>query len=198
MSDNHVEIWNKCLSVIKDNVTEQGYKTWFEPIVPVSLSDNVLTLQVPSQFFYEYLEEHYIDHLRTAIKRFVGAKGKLAYTMPVDSSTSSGSITLPSSNRNFPKNPIGQPAPERLSQGPINPFVIPGLKKLQIDSQLNENYTFENFIEGDCNRLARCAGYEVAKNPGKGGFNPLVIYSGTGLGKTHLCHAIGLEAKRLR
>ena len=90
MSDNHVEIWNKCLSVIKDNVTEQAYKTWFEPIVPVSLSDNVLTLQVPSQFFYEYLEEHYIDHLRTAIKRFVGAKGKLAYTMPVDSSTSPG------------------------------------------------------------------------------------------------------------
>ena len=197
MTGIHVEIWNKCLSVIKDNVTEQAYKTWFEPIVPVSLSNNVLTLQVPSQFFYEYLEEHYIDHLRTAIKRFVGAKGKLAYTMPVDSSTSSGSITLPSSNRNFPKNPIGQPAPERLSQGPINPFVIPGLKKLQIDSQLNENYTFENFIEGDCNRLARCAGYEVAKNPGKGGFNPLVIYSGTGLGKTHLCHAIGLEAKRL-
>ena len=95
---NHVEIWNKCLSVIKDNVTEQGYKTWFEPIVPISLSDDVLTLQVPTQFFYEYLEEHYIDHLRTAIKRFVGAKGKLAYTMPVDSANSSGSITLPSSN----------------------------------------------------------------------------------------------------
>jgi chromosomal replication initiator protein len=197
MSDNHVEIWNKCLSVIKDNVTEQGYKTWFEPIVPVSLANNVLTLQVPTQFFYEYLEEHYIDLLRTAIKRFVGAKGKLAYTMPVDSASSSGSITLPSSNRNFPKNPIGQPAPERLSQGPINPFVIPGLKKLQIDSQLNENYTFESFIEGDCNRLARSAGLEVAKNPGKGAFNPLVIYSGTGLGKTHLCHAIGLETKRL-
>ena len=117
MSDNHVEIWNKCLSVIKDNVTEQAFKTWFDPIVPVSLSDNVLTLQVPTQFCYEYLEEHYIDHLRTAIKRFVGPKGKLAYTMPVDSSNSSGSITLPSSNRNFPKNPIGQPAPERLSQG---------------------------------------------------------------------------------
>ena len=115
MSDNHVEIWNKCLSVIKDNVTEQGYKTWFEPIVPVSLSNNVLTLQVPTQFFYEYLEEHYIDHLRTAIKRFVGVKGKLAYTMPVDSSNSSGSITLPSSNRNFPKNPIGQPESLRHS-----------------------------------------------------------------------------------
>ena len=197
MSDNHVEIWNKCLSVIKDNVTPEGYTTWFAPIKPVSLTGEVLTLQVPSQFFFEYLEEHYITHLRTAIKRFVGPKGKLAYTIPVDSSNNSGSITLPSSNRNYPKNPIGQPAPERLSQGPINPFVIPGLKKLQIDSQLNENYTFDNFIEGDCNRLARSAGLQIAKNPGRSSFNPLVIYSGTGLGKTHLCHAIGLETKRL-
>ena len=197
MSDNHVEIWNKCLSVIKDNVTPEGYMTWFAPIKPVSLTDDVLTVQVPSQFFFEYLEEHYIDQLRSTIKRFVGPKGKLAYTIPVDSSNNSGSITLPSSNRNYPKNPIGQPAPERLSQGPINPFVIPGLMKLQIDSQLIENYTFDNFIEGECNRLARSAGLQIAKNPGKSAFNPLVIYSGTGLGKTHLCHAIGLETKRL-
>ena len=197
MSDNHVEIWNKCLSVIKDNVTEQGYKTWFEPIVCVSLVDNVLTLQVPSQFFVEFLEEHHINLLRTVIKRFVGEKGKLAYKVVVDSSGSNGTITMPSSNQSFPKNPIGQPAPQRLSEGPINPFVIPGLKKLQIDSQLNEHYTFDNFVEGECNRLARLAGLEIAKTPGKASFNPLVIYSGTGLGKTHLCHAIGLETKRL-
>ena len=126
MNKDHVEIWNSCLSVIKDNVTEQGYKTWFEPIVPLSLTDNVLTLQVPTQFFYEYLEVHYIDLLKTVIKRFVGAKGKLEYRIPVDSANTFGSITLPSSNRNFPKNPIGQPAPQRLSEGPINPFVIPG------------------------------------------------------------------------
>ena len=198
MSDNHVEIWNKCLAVIKDNVTEQGYKTWFEPIVPISLDDDAtLTIGVPTQFFVEVLEENYIDLLRTVIKRFIGKNGKLKYSIAIASNDSSGSITLPSSNRNYPKNPIGQPAPQRLSEGPINPFVIPGLKKMQIDSQLNENYTFDRFIEGDCNRLARSAGLEVAKDPGKNSFNPLVIYSGTGLGKTHLCHAIGLEAKRL-
>ncbi len=199
MSDNHVEIWNKCLSVIKDNVTEQGYKTWFEPIVPISLGgDDSLTIGVPTQFFAEVLEENYIDLLRTVIKRFVGKNGKLKYSIAIASNDSAGSITLPSSNRNYPKNPIGQPpVPQRLSDGPINPFVIPGLKKLQIDSQLNENYTFERFIEGDCNRLARSAGLEIAKDPGKTAFNPLVIYSGTGLGKTHLCHAIGLETKRL-
>ena len=197
MSGNHVEIWNNCLSVIKDNVTEEAYKTWFEPIVPVSLNNNLFILQVPSPFFAEFLDEHHLNLLKPVIKRFAGEKVRLAYKLPVDSSASNGSMTVPSANRSFPKDPIGQPPPQRLSDGPINPFVIPGLKKLQIDSQLNENYTFDNFIEGDCNRLARSAGLKIAKEPGKTAFNPLVIYSGTGLGKTHLCHAIGLETKRL-
>ena len=192
-----MEIWNNCLSVIKDNVTEEAYKTWFEPIVPVSLDNNLFILQVPSPFFAEFLDEHHLNLLQPVIKRFAGEKVKLAYKLPVDSSASNGTMTVPSSNRSVPKNPIGQPPPQRLSDGPINPFVIPGLKKLQIDSQLNENYTFDNFIEGDCNRLARSAGMKIAKEPGKTAFNPLVIYSGTGLGKTHLCHAIGLETKRL-
>ncbi len=192
-----MEIWNNCLSVIKDNVTEEAYKTWFEPIVPVSLDNNLFILQVPSPFFAEFLDEHHLNLLKPVIKRFAGEKVKLAYKLPVDSSASNGTMTVPSSNRSVPKNPIGQPPPQRLSDGPINPFVIPGLKKLQIDSQLNENYTFDNFIEGDCNRLARSAGMKIAKEPGKTAFNPLVIYSGTGLGKTHLCHAIGLETKRL-
>jgi chromosomal replication initiator protein len=192
-----VEIWNNCLAVIKDNVTEEAYQTWFEPIVPVSLENNLFILQVPSPFFAEFLDEHHLNLLKPVIKRFAGEKVRLAYKLPVDSSTSTGTMTVPSSNRSVPKNPIGQPPPQRLSDGPINPFVIPGLKKLQIDSQLNENYTFDNFIEGDCNRLARSAGLKIAKEPGKTAFNPLVIYSGTGLGKTHLCHAIGLETKRL-
>ena len=197
MSGNHVEIWNNCLSVIKDNVTEEAYQTWFAPIVPISLENNLFILQVPSPFFAEFLDEHHLNLLKPVIKRFAGEKVRLAYKLPVDSSTSAGTMTVPSSNRSVPKNPIGQPPPQRLSDGPINPFVIPGLKKLQIDSQLNENYTFDNFIEGDCNRLARSAGMKIAKEPGKTAFNPLVIYSGTGLGKTHLCHAIGLETKRL-
>ena len=180
MTGNPVEIWNKCLVVIKDNVTEQSFKTWFERIVPLSLVDNTLTIQVPTYFFVEYLEEHYIDLLKTVIRRFVGDKGKLDYKVVVDSTDSSGTVIVPSANRTFPKNPIGQPTPQRLSEGPINPFVIPGLKKLQIDSQLNENYTFDNFIEGECNRLARSAGLRIAKEPGKTAFNPLVIYSGTG------------------
>ena len=197
MDYSHVEIWDKCLSVIKDNIEPQSYATWFKPIVPLSLNGSTLTIQVPSQFFYEWLEEKYIDLLRTTIKKFLGTDGKLCYSIRMDSSDSGFTLLMPGSNRNYPKNPIGMPAPEKLSQGPINPFVIPGLQKRQIESQLNENYTFDNFIEGDCNRVARQCGLEVAKKPGGTAYNPLLIYSGTGLGKTHLCHAIGLEAKRL-
>jgi chromosomal replication initiator protein len=76
-----------------------------------------------------------------------------------------------------------------------NPFIIPGLKKLKVESQLVESYSFDNFVEGDCNRLARSAGWAVAENPGKTAFNPMLIYSNVGLGKTHLAHAIGLQVK---
>ncbi len=197
MGNRHVEIWEKCLSVIKDNTEPQSFATWFKPIVPVSLDNNILTIQVPSPFFYEWLEEKYIDLLRMTIKRFLGPEAKLNYSIVMDSSERPYTVQMPGSNRNNPKNPIGRPAPEKLSEGPINPFVIPGLQKRQIDSQLNENYTFDNFIEGECNRVARQCGLEVARKPGGTAYNPLLIYSGTGLGKTHLCHAIGLEAKRL-
>ena len=80
-------------------------------------------------------------------------------------------------------------------KGIRNPFIIPGLKKVNVDSQLNPNYSFNNFIEGDCNRLARSAGFAVAKSPGGTAFNPLLIYGGVGLGKTHLAHSIGIEIK---
>ena len=197
MAANHLEIWKKCLEVIRDNTSDQSYATWFKPIVPVALNGNVLTIQVPSQFFYEWLEEHYIDLLRKTIKRFLGPDGKLEYSIMMDSTDQTYRVVMPGSTSNNTKNPIGRPAPEALAQNPINPFVIPGLKKMEIDSQLNENYTFDNFIEGDCNRVARQGGLSVAQKPGKTSFNPLIIYSGTGLGKTHLCHAIGLETKRL-
>ena len=199
MDNRHVEIWNKCLSVIKDNTESQSFTTWFKPIVPLSLDEEnkVLTILVPTYFFYEWLEEKYIDLLRMTIKRFLGPEAKLNYRIEADSTDKSFTIEMPGSNRNNPKNPIGRPAPEKLSEGPINPFVIPGLQKRQIESQLNESYTFENFIEGECNRVARQCGLEVARKPGGTAYNPLLIYSGTGLGKTHLCHAIGLEAKRL-
>jgi len=202
MENKHVEVWSNCLEIIKDNINYQSFKTWFEPIIPLKIDNNVLTIQVPSQFFYEWIEEHYIDLLKKIIKKELGVNGKLEYSIIVDNSYSDEtlplSINLPTTNRKATRNPaVNMPIDLSYSNSKEipNPFIIPGLKKIKVNSQLNDNYSFDNFIEGDCNRLARSAGYAVAENPGKTAFNPLLIYSNVGLGKTHLIHAIGIQVK---
>ena len=200
MKKKYIEVWENCLSVIKDNIHIQSFKTWFEPIIPIKLENSVLTIQVPSQFFYEWLEEHYIVLLKKIIKKELGADGRLEYSIIMDNNGSGGpfSISYPTSNQKATKNPYVS-MPLDLNRGTTkdipNPFIIPGLKKIKVESQLVESYSFDNFIEGDCNRLARSAGFAVAENPGKTAFNPLLVYSSTGLGKTHLAHAIGLQVK---
>ena len=130
----------------------------------------------------------------------MGAEARLEYSIIMEhahdgASNSPYTINVPTSEVRATRNAavampvVGEPAPIK------NPFVIPGLRKLNIDSNLNPNYAFENFIEGECNRLARSAGFAVANKPGGTAFNPLLIYGGVGLGKTHLAHAIGLEIK---
>lgn len=198
MNKDHNQVWTNCLEVIKDNVSPQGYKTWFEPIKPVKIDDSILTIQVPSQFFYEWLEEHYVTLLKKIIRKELGAEGRLEYSIIMENNHNNSNpytIKVPTSNRKAVKNsPVTMPLD--LGESPIkNPFIIPGLRKMQVDSNLNPNYSFDNFIEGDCNRLARSAGYAVANKPGGTAFNPLLIYGGVGLGKTHLAHAIGIEIK---
>jgi len=200
MAKDIQEVWENCLSVIKDNVSAQSFKTWFEPIKPIKLVDNVLTIQVPSQFFYEWLEEHYITLLKKVIRKELGAEGRLEYSIIMENSFNSTkpySVKIPTTDKKALANPsVNMPLDLGGSKSIKNPFIIPGLKKVNIESNLNPNYTFENFVEGDCNRLARSAGYAVAKNPGGTSFNPLLIYSNVGLGKTHLVHAIGIEIKK--
>jgi chromosomal replication initiator protein len=201
MEKNFVRVWENCLRIIKDNISAQKFKTWFEPIKPIKLDNKVLTIQVPSQFFYEWLEEHYINLLKKTIKQELGAEGRLEYSIVIDSSYNNSdpyTINLPASNRKAVSNlPVSMPLDlnKGASKEIPNPFIIPGLKKLKIHSQLIDTYSFDNFIEGECNRLARSAGYAVANNPGKTAFNPLFLYSNVGLGKTHLAHAIGLQVK---
>ncbi|HSV76792.1 MAG TPA: chromosomal replication initiator protein DnaA [Bacteroidales bacterium] len=198
------EVWKKCLSIIKDNISPNSFNTWFTPIKPVKLINNILTIQVPSQFFYEWLEEHYIDLLKKTIRRELGIDGRLEYSIVMDNdfngiaSAVPVTVQAPALNRKVLQNPpvtlpinIGKETGKSIP----NPFVIPGLKKVNIHSQLNEIYNFDNFVQGDNNRLARSAGLAVGQNPGKTSFNPLLIYSGNGLGKTHLIHAIGIEVK---
>ncbi len=188
----HTLVWNNCLHIIRDIIRPQSYRTWFEPISAVRLNGSVLTIEVPSNFFREYIEEHYIDLISKALKRELGKEAKLEYNVRVV--TGEDVVTYPQQSVQEIKNK-SVPFPNQPSNI-TNPFVIPGLQQLEIDPQLNPNYSFENFIEGECNKLARSAGLNIAANPGKGAFNPLFLYGGSGLGKTHLAQAIGIAIKK--
>lgn len=184
------QVWGNCLQTIRRNVNSQSYKTWFEPIKPIRLENGALTIQVPNKFFYEWLEEHYVSLLKMTIRKELGDKGRLEYQILMTHPQFRLSAQT-TDRRNGQNDDLG---PGKIDTGVIkNPFVIPGIRKLKIDSQLNPNYTFDEFIEGDCNKLARSAGIAVAKRPGGTAFNPLVIYGDVGLGKTHLAQAVGNE-----
>lgn len=183
-------LWSNCLKVIQDNVPENAYKTWFTPIRPLSYSNNVLTIQVPSQFFYEYLEDKYVDLLRMTLYREIGSDTVLNYRVLVENTTNTmvdyqGETKSLGVDRITPKDANKAPNPFRKSV-PQN-----------FDSQLNPKYTFDNFFEGESNKLARTAGLSVAQNPGKTAFNPFYFHGHSGVGKTHLCHAIGTRIKEL-
>ncbi|MEM7106153.1 MAG: chromosomal replication initiator protein DnaA [Bacteroidota bacterium] len=186
MSQDHEIVWDKCLKTIQKNVNAQSFRTWFEPVRSVKLANSILTLQVPNKFFYEWLEEHYVNLLKSTIRQELGEKGKLEYQ-----------ILIPKKVDHNTDKPVGKEINRAtLSRDDIkNPFVIPGIKKIKVNSQLNPQYIFTNFIEGDCNRLARSAGLAVSKKPGGTAFNPLFIFGKVGLGKTHLAQAIGNEVK---
>ncbi len=171
MNNRYEEVWKNCLQLIENNISPSSFNTWFRPIVPLRLEQNMLTIQVPSNFFYEYLEEHYIDLLRQVIRKELGNNAKLEYRIASEVSVAK------------PKN----------SEKNVKIRSSVASQKIHFDAQLNPEYTFTNFVEGECNRLARTAGATVALNPGKTAFNPLLIYGDSGLGKTHLAHAIGLE-----
>lgn len=199
MIRSHHDVWNGCLQIIRDIVPKVSYKTWFEPIVPLKLENNILTIQVPSPFFYEYLEEQYIDILRKTLRREIGTDAKLEYNVVMENSSFSDgkpyTVKYPSRNKTDLNNKPVQ-VPFEVSQSSIkNPFIIPGIKKIHFDPRLNPDYNFNNFVEGECNRLARSAGMAIGNNPGKTAFNPLMVYGDPGLGKTHLVQAIGILVK---
>ncbi len=187
------EVWSACLDSIKESVNTQSFKTWFEPIVPLHLRAGTLTVQVPSQFFYDWLEEHYYGIISSTVAKVLGRDARLEYSVRTEEPNPEPELSAlqppdtQHDRRLFPPQPDSfldtskrtSPAP-RVSQ-PDGSF----------RSFLNPRYTFDNFIKGDSNQLARAAASAVANNPGGTSFNPLVIYGGTGLGKTHLIQAIG-------
>lgn len=189
MLNNPEQLWNRCLSVIKDNISEASYNTWFAPIVALKYENNVFVLQVPSQFFVEYIEEKYIDLLRVTLYRVVAPGTRLEYRVLIDKTSGKGT-QIPSLNE--------QPKPKQANSnasGYISPYHKPQLP--EIDPQLNPSYNFNNLIEGNSNKLARTAGVSIANEPGKTIFNPLFVYGQSGVGKTHLANAIGVMTKQL-
>jgi len=181
---NVTNLWKKCLNIIKDNVSEITFDTWFSPIIPYSFEKNIFTIQVPSQFFYEYLEDKFVDLLRMTLHREIGRETILNYRILAENTT------------NTHINYLGETkslSVEKITPKQANKISNPFQKVVQVDfdSQLNPKYTFDNFFEGISNKLARTAGETLANNPGKTAFNPLFVHGTSGVGKTHLCHAIG-------
>ena len=232
MDQSADRVWSDCLDLIRDDINQQSFKTWFEPLEAQSLDEEEdlrkLTIQLPSRFYYEWLEEHHFSLLRKTITKVLGPDGRLFYDIVIeqehpDAPTQGASMELPArqmdetstddegggplppertDDATSPSAPNHQPsaastegdssAPEEEPEPPVqNPFAIPGIQEREVDSQLNDSYTFERFIEGDCNQLARSAAWAIAQDPGGTRFNPYLVYGGVGLGKTHLIQAVG-------
>ena len=241
MHDSPDAVWNECLDFIRDNISRQSFRTWFEPLRAVALEEEddaiKLTVQLPSRFYYEWLEEHYFALLRKTITKALGPTGRLYYDIVIEREDTEvrgptrggASMQLPARQpTNVPPAPGSSPpsvdglppmeetahprtdadspdialpvGPGRGASGrPLaTPFAIPGVRRPEIPPNLNTGYTFEDFIEGDCNRLARSAAWAIAQKPGATSFNPFLVYGGGGLGKTHLIQAIGNYARANR
>ena len=181
---DHVGLWNRCLEIIRDNVPEQTYKTWFLPIIPLKYDDKTLVVQVPSQFFYEFLEDKFVDLLRKTLYKVIGEGTKLMYNVMVDKS-SRKTVDLESTQRTI------------IPQKQVLDKQIPQIPVPDLDPHLNPEYNFETFIEGYSNKLSRSVAEAVALNPAKTIFNPLFLYGASGVGKTHLANAIGTKIKEL-
>ena len=190
--ERHIAVWNNCLQIIGNNLDPQQFNTWFKLIRPVSLEGSSLTVEVPSDFFREYIEGAYKDLIRLTIKRAIGADARLFYLVrPVRNQEA---MVLPASAAASPtNNPVSIPTYQ--PSGSPSPFVYPGVQRVKIDPRLNPVYCFRNLVEGECNKLGVSAGESIAQAPGKTPFNPLFLFGGPGLGKTHIAQAIGIGVK---
>ena len=192
IQDRHIDVWENCLRIIEQLIEPQKFETWFKPIRPVSFLDSTLTVEVPTDFFREYLEGAFLDVIKKTLKRVIGADARLVYLVrPVRADQA---MRYPASQGLTPVNrpvavstynPAGNPGP----------LVYPGIQRVKINPRLNPVYCFANLVEGECNKMGVTAGLNISAAPGKTPFNPLFLFGGPGLGKTHIAQAIGIEIK---
>ena len=193
IQERHISVWTNCLNFIQQNIDPKQFNLWFKPIKPVSLVESTLTVEVPSEFFREYLEGAYLDLLKAALKKELGTAAKLNYLVtPVQRQQS---LVYPASHGNAPVNKTISVETYTKAGNP-GPFVFPGMQRVQVNPQLNPVYCFENLVVGECNKMGFTAGESISDAPGKTAFNPLFLFGGPGLGKTHLAQAIGISIKK--
>ncbi|MBQ6086563.1 MAG: chromosomal replication initiator protein DnaA [Bacteroidales bacterium] len=188
----HIDVWDNCLRIIEQIIEPQKFNTWFKPIRPVSFVDSTITVEVPSDFFREYLEDVYLDLIKKTLKRVIGADARLVYNIrPVKQGAT---MAFPASQGMAPVNKTVSINTYQPSGNP-GPFVFPGIHRVQINPRLNPVYCFGNLVEGECNKMGVTAGESISDAPGKTPFNPLFLFGGPGLGKTHIAQAIGIAIK---
>jgi chromosomal replication initiator protein len=190
------KVWAACLALIQENINSLAFKTWFLPIRPLSFSGSELTIEVPSQFFYEWIEENYSMHVKQALKQVIGPEARLMYSIVVDKSQVQP-VTIELPHQNVSTTPECPPPAGGVTADSASRTHFFN-NRARFESNLNPKYTFSTLIRGDCNSLAFAAAKSIAQNPGQNAFNPLVIYGGVGLGKTHMMQAIGNAVRENR
>ena len=189
-----IELWGKCLDIIRDNVSGTAFNTWFANTKPASYAGNVLTIFVPSQYVVEYIEEHYVDLLAAAIYRVFGNNTQLNYRVLVVADKEEPGFVNQDSQPAKQQEQVAAPKTQKATNLAPSAIAVPAR---DLDPMLRSNYSFDNFIEGLSNKLPRAAAESIALKPGKTIFNPLFLYGASGVGKTHLANAIGLKVKDL-
>ena len=191
MEKNPKALWDNCLILIKENVTEQQFKTWFAPIVFEKYDEDsrTLLLQLPSRYVFEYLEQHYVGLLSMVLNRCFGGNVQLNYRITVDKKHKLTNVEEGSEAVN-----IEEPQP-RVGVNK-SPTLLDSATQ-DLNPMLDTHKTFQSFIEGDSNKLPRTVGLSIAEHPGKSTFNPFFVYGPSGCGKTHLINAIGVRCKEM-
>jgi len=190
MEKNPKALWDNCLVLIKENVTEQQFKTWFAPIVFEKYDEDsrTLLLQLPSRYVFEYLEQHYVGLLSMVLNRCFGGNVQLNYRITVDQKHKLTNVEEGSE-------PVHIDEPQPRTKANKAPNLLDSASPL--DPMLDTHKTFQSFIEGDSNKLPRTVGLSIAEHPGKSTFNPFFVYGPSGCGKTHLINAIGVRCKEM-